>query len=85
MNNLHPKHLLERRRALDTFQQWPASELSSIKQAFPNPRLQANLTPRWDYFTFERRSSAIGGECQCLPEATSHSAARVTLFGWLAI
>ncbi len=46
INTLHPKHLLERRRALDTFQEWPANELSSIKQAFPNPRLQANLTPR---------------------------------------
>ena len=28
------------------FQEWPANELSSIKQAFPNVRLQANMTPR---------------------------------------
>ena len=45
-NTFYPKRLLGRRQAPDTFQEWPANELSSIKQAFPDPRLQANMTPR---------------------------------------
>ena len=60
---------MERRRALDTFQEWPADELSSIKQAFPNPRLQANLTPRFsanltlpDYVRVARH---LGGTLDC--------------------
>jgi hypothetical protein len=36
-NTLHPKHLLERRRALDTFQGWPANELSSSSKSSPTP------------------------------------------------